>query len=460
MSINTDLDWNKSENDGLLYSLNRYYKNGLLFSKDTTDQQNIRNSEGKAVSTKISYTEPLSKTFYVELSYLLSYNNNNNERITNTKSIGGKYDTRIDTLSNSFGFNRFVNTPGINFRMNKKKYNYSFGTAVGFSHFVQENITSSTKTNYNYTNFFPRASYTYKIKPNESLRLSYNGSSNAPSLEQLQPIRVNTDPLNVYIGNPDLKQSFRHSVNSSYSFYNILKERGFWSSLEFSMTDNAFVQSGTIDSVGKRTYKTVNGNGAYNANFFSDYNFKLQKIKLRVGLGPVLNLRRNIDFVNGVENRTTTNSYGLRLSASRQVENKFDFYINPEFSWNRSKASLNKSANVDYWKIEGSAQAKFTLPKKFELGTDVNTQIRQKDPRFAQNNNFTTWNAAITKRFFKDNAIELKLGLYDILNQNKGYQRDFNSYSFTETHYTTLRRFWLLKLTWNISKNGKPASGF
>ena len=36
----------------------------------------------------------------------------------------GKYEDRIDSLSNSFEFNRLVNTPGLNFRVNKKKYTY------------------------------------------------------------------------------------------------------------------------------------------------------------------------------------------------------------------------------------------------------------------------------------------------------------------------------------------------
>jgi outer membrane receptor for ferrienterochelin and colicin len=99
------------------------------------------------------------------------------------------------------------------------------------------------------------------------------------------------------------------------------------------------------------------------------------------------------------------------------------------------------------------------LPQKFEINTDANFQYRQKDPRFTQNNNFTTWNANIVKRFMKD-EFDLKIGVYDILNQNRGYQRNFNSYSFTETYNNTLRRFWLVTLTWNISKNGQPAKGF
>ena len=90
----------------------------------------------------------------------------------------------------------------------------------------------------------------------------------------------------------------------------------------------------------------------------------------------------------------------------------------------------------------------------------MNFQFRQKDERFTSQNSFTTWNAHITKRLFKENALELKFGVYDILNQNRGYERNFNSYSFTETYYNTLKRFWLFTVTWNFSKNGKPATGF
>jgi hypothetical protein len=198
LSINTDLNWNRSENDGFLYSLTNYFQNGDINNRDTINQQNIRNNEGKSMSTKIAYTEPLIKDMYLELSHLFSYNANSNERITNEDDGAGKYTNRIDSLSNSFEFNRIVNTPGLNFRVNKKKYNYSFGSSVAFSQFIQKNVTDNLKRNYDYANFFSRASFTYKLKPSQSIRFNYNGSTQAPSLEQLQPISVNTDPLNIY----------------------------------------------------------------------------------------------------------------------------------------------------------------------------------------------------------------------------------------------------------------------
>lgn len=464
LSLNVDFGWNKSINNGLLFSRIDYYDNGNFLRYDSIDQQNTRNSEGKNINTKIAYTEPLRKDSYLELSYAFNYYNNENDRITNVKNGSGKYEEQIDSLTNFFTFNRFVHTPGVNFRVTKKKYTYSFGSSIGFSHFVQKNITDNLKNDYNFLNFFPRVSFNYKFKPSVNLNASYNGSNTAPSLEQLQPIRVNTDPLNVYIGNPDLKQSFRHAFRIGYNSYNVLKEKNIWISANLNITDNAFTQYSSIDS-GRRVYQTVNVDGVYNFSFYGDYGMKINDTRWRIGFGPSVNISRNINFVSDnltsavIKNVTNTSGYGVSLNISQYIENKYNFNIRPNFSLNKSKASVNAAANAEYWQIEGWASGSVNLPKKIDLGSDINFQFRQKDPRFPANNSYTTWNAYVTKRFFKDNDLELKFGIYDILNQNRGYNRNFNSYSFTETYYNTLQRFWLLTITWNISKNGKP-SGF
>ncbi|HEY6503612.1 MAG TPA: outer membrane beta-barrel family protein, partial [Chitinophagaceae bacterium] len=433
LSVNTDVSWSESKNDGLLYSLNNYYTDGLVSYRDTLDQQNIRNSENKTLVTRATYTEPLMKDTYIELSYSFGYYNNINERITNIPDGNGKYEDRIDSLSNEYIFNRFVNTPGINFRANKKKYNYSFGASVGFSQFEQKNVTEDREYKYNFTNFFPRATFLYKFKPSQNLRFNYNGNTTAPSLEQLQPIRVNTDPFNIYIGNPTLDQSFRHSFNAGYNSYNVLKEKNIWTSLNFNFTQNAFTNLSTVDSLGRRTYITVNVNGIYNLNLYSDYGFKIPDTRWRLGFGPTFSRNRNIDFVTDpktkvpVKNATNTTALGVRLNVSQYVENKYNFYFSPNFTLNSSKASVNTSANAEYWQIAGYFGGEVNLPKGFRINTDANMQYRKKDPRFPAANSFMTWNGSATKGFFK-NELELKFAVYDILNQNRGYQRNFNSY--------------------------------
>ena len=460
LSINADFNWNRSKSDGLLYSLNNFYEDGNLFRRDTTDQQNITDNINNTLSSKISYTEPIVKDFYMELTYGFTYSNNQSDRLTNIKNLTGKYEDMVDSLSNFFVFNRTQNTPGISFRLSKKKHNFTFGSSVDFNQFEKKDLSINTITHYNFVNFIPRANYTYKFKPNESFRINYNGSTTAPSLEQLQPTRVNTDPLNVYIGNPNLRQAFRHNFGAGYNFYNVLKERNMWTSLNFSFTDNAFVQSSHLFNGGARTYQTVNADGVFNINFYSNYGFKIKGFSWRNGIGPTFSIRRNVELVNDKKNVTTTRAYGFEISTNTYKAEQYNVWISANMNWNDSKATVSSRATADYWSINLNGNLSKTIAKKFDIGSDISLQMRQKDDRFPDNNSFTTWNGSITKRFFKENQFELKVQVNDILNQNRGYSRDFGSYSFTETYYTTLRRFWLVTATWNISKNGKPTKMF
>lgn len=459
LSVNVDLNWTESKNDGYLLSYNSYYKGGLMLRRDTVDQQNIRNNENTGINAKIAYTEPLFKDAFMEFNYTYSSFNNSNNRISSIKSISGKYEDVIDSLSNEFRFDRSVNRPGINFRYNKKKMNYAIGNAIAFNRFVQRNISKNQRYTYDFVNYFPTAMITYKMKGNKNFRFNYNGSANAPSLEQLQPIKDNTDPLNIYEGNPDLDQSFRHSINASYSFYNVLKEKGMWSSLRYSTTNNAFTQSSTIDATGIRRFKTVNTDGIWNLNFYMDYNFKLKGSDLRLSIGPNFNSNQNIDFVNSSKNTNKTTSYGINVGVSKHVEDKYNFSIRPNYSYNRSTSDLNSNANIEYWQISSWSDASVTLPGKIDVNTDVRFEIRQKDPRFPANNNYTLWNASISKKFIQ-NKLEIDFGVNDLLSQNRGFNRNFSSSSFTETYYNTLNRYWMLTLTWNFNSNGAKPAGF
>jgi hypothetical protein len=305
-------------------------------------------------------------------------------------------------------------------------------------------------------NFQPSASFNYKFSGNKNLRLYYNGSGNAPSAEQLQPIKDNTDPLNIVIGNPDLKQSFNHSIGAGFNFYDVLSEKNMWSNLNFSTTSNSFAQNSFIDSVGRRNYQTVNVNGEYDLNMYMQYGFKLKKSKLRIGISPRFNADKNIEFVNGFRNITRSQSYTFGIDVGKNVEDKYSFYISPGVSYSRSTATLNSAANANYWSLNGWASLEITLPWKFEFSTSANYQARQKDARFNRNTDYTKWDASLERKIYKE-ILKAKLDVFDILDQNRGYNRNFSSYNFSESFYNTLRRYWMLTVSWNFSKNGKPA---
>ena len=352
-------------------------------------------------------------------------------------------------------------------RLNKKKLNAGIGTSVAYNNFEQRNLTTGLNRTYNFVNFFPTANFNVKMQKNQNIRFNYNGSSNAPSLDQLQPVTDNTDVLNKYVGNPDLKQSFRHQIGAGYNFYNVLKERSLWLNLWSNFTQNAFVSETTIDLDSAKTiYKTVNANGVYSINFYTDYGFKLKKSGIHISFNPQILLSRNLTFLNTIKSGSpatsqvsvnTNTSYNVSFNASKEKENKYDISLSAQPGYTKAKSSVNSTANASYRTINLSANADVTILKHLELSSDIRYEAKQKDPRFPADNNYTKWNAGLKRKFLKD-EFEAGISVYDILNQNRGYDRTFTDYRYTETYYNTLKRYWLLTFTWNFSKNHAKVS--
>lgn len=108
----------------------------------------------------------------------------------------GKYEAQVDSLSNDYDFNVLTNAAGINYRYSKpKKINFSFGGSISRADFTRKDLNAVTSTSYNFTNIFPQATVNYTLGSAGNLNFSYFGSTQAPSIEQIQPINDNTDPF-------------------------------------------------------------------------------------------------------------------------------------------------------------------------------------------------------------------------------------------------------------------------
>lgn len=458
LSINAGINTSESKGNALVYSKTDFFNTVIGDSSVTIDQNNLVNNNNNSVNSKISYTEPLAKDFYMETSYSFATNKRQNNRDIFAKGAGGNYDDKIDSLSNDYEFNDMSNSPGLSFRLTRKKLNASVGTVVGFTKYSQLNKSTGAGNDFNFTNHFPRANVSYQIKPSERLWFSYNGNTSAPSLEQMQPIRNNTDQLNQYIGNPDLRPSFRHNFNTNYSSWKMLNQRSIWVSLNAAFTQNSFSSLSYVRN-GARTTQTVNTNGVFNINAYGSYNRLVsKKLNLSLGVSPQFSLSNGIDFIalnNGpvTKNTTRNENYSMRLRIATNKEKKYDISLSPNISYNIAKGSISNFANANYWAWGGDLWSTIYLPKNFELQNNLDAEFRQADERFPTNNNFVFWDAELRKWLYKK-ELQLKFAAKDILNQRNGYSRNFGSSSFTETYNTILKRHFLLGLVWNFNKMG------
>jgi hypothetical protein len=450
---------------GFLYSVNNFFDKAALKNIDTVDQKKVNEIINSGYYTKLAYTEPVVKNVFVELSYGLRISSSESKKLSYDRNLTGKYENLNDSFSNNYKYYILTNSGGMAWRYNTKKTIASLGGDVAFADFKQTDLLRNSQIRYNYTNLFPRANFRYKFNATTSFGINYNGNTRQPSIEQVQPVRDNTNPLNIAIGNPNLKQEFNHQFGANFGTYKVLKQRGFSIYSSFNTTSNSISTNETTitsgDSAGIRTYQFVNLNGNYNGYSGMWYNYKVQKLDFSFNLGLNINISRynnivstlNNNVLTSLKNRTDNNSYGFNFGAYKNKEKKYDISYWGNVSYNSSTSTVNPSVKTNYYTHSHSLYVNVTLPKRFEINTSVEANFRQKTNLFSGNNNVVLWNGYIGKKMFKNDKGMISIRANDILDQNRGYNRFVNSNILREESYQTLRRYFLLTYTWNFSKN-------
>lgn len=476
--VNANLNWRKKfakkgrtitlsmeeryrENDYANYILSslNYYNPAAPSVVDSTltNNQLKKNKDANLKLTgRVSYTEPLSKIVFLELNYGATINNSSARKYSYEKDAHGGYDSLNYLFSSDYDFNVFTHAGGSNLRFVYKKFNFSFGGAVSNTQFHQKDLLGNTVSyTRNFTNFFPQASFTFRPPGKQtSFTMRYNGSTAQPGIEQIQPLRQNTDLLNESIGNPALRQEFNHSINANFNDYKVLSSRYTYAGAGVNFVSDDISRAETVNPGGKRIYQYVNVDGNYNGWFYGGMGKDFQSLDLNVGVHLNANFSVQNNIINGSKNKSTNNSYSAYVNLNYDKEKKFGINYNPGITFNSNTSTIN-ATSTDYWSFHQNLSGHVELPFKFQIGTDVNWYMRQQVAGFDRNNNVFTWDAYISKKFLPEDALEFRVSVYDILNQNIGFQRYGYGNVINEERYNTIRRFGMLSLIWNFKQTAK-----
>ncbi|MES2701934.1 MAG: outer membrane beta-barrel family protein [Bacteroidota bacterium] len=452
LSVDVKENYKDSKSDGIL--LSTFYDELGSVPTPQINQKKINNTNTLSFSSKATYTEPLSKVVFADLNYGVTVNNSISE---NKSYEGAGYTALNDTFSSDYKYNILTNSGGLNFKFVFKKATFSFGSDVSHAAFVQtDRLHGDTTTTYNFTNLFPKGNLNYKIGKQTSFNLQYNGSTQQPTISQIQPLRQNTDPLNITIGNPNLKQAFTNRISVRFNDYKVLSGRYLWTSFTLNTTSNAITTEQNTAG-GINTTRFINLDGGYNGWGYMGYGFKLKKLNTQLGLQLNGSTSRTNNIINGKLNTSDFSTISLTPRIDYELEDKIEISIDPTFSYNINKSTVS-DVNANYWTFNPEASVDVELPKKVEIGTSVDISIREQTNVFTGNNNVVKWNAYVTKKFMKKDQLELKLSVYDILNQNLGFSRNAQPNLITQNTYNTIRRYGMLSLIWNFTYNPAGAA--
>ncbi|WP_128548327.1 TonB-dependent receptor [Larkinella soli] len=450
---------------------NRLGNNSLLsqngyFNGDTTTQllnQQTRNeNRGYQLSGNVTYTEPVGKGL-LQFSYNVNLNHTDADRRTfRLNPATDDYDRLDSLLSNTFDNDYLTQRAGAGYTLNGKKLRLSatlgYQRADLMSNQLFPRVNEVDRT---FNNFLPSLMLDYRLTDESRLRLMYRTSTQAPGINQLQNVVDNSNPLLLTAGNPDLKQTYSHFLTARYTLTTPEKARSLVGLVNLNYTGDYIGSSlfladeptrlpgGIFLPKGAQLTRPVNLENALNLRTFVSFGTPLPFIKSNLNLNTTFNYNRTPSLINNRTNLANTYTFGQGVVLGSNISEKLDFTVSYSFNYSNVANSLQAQLNNDYTTRIAGAQLNWTLWKGLVVRSDLSHQGYQ-GLTGGFNQNFTLWNASLAKKLFKNQSGELRLSVFDLLNQNNSISRTFSETYLEDNRSLVLKRYFMLTFTYNL----------
>ena len=449
---------NETNSNGFLKSVITFFDPaGNIAKVQNTDQYKTSTLKSAVFKTNFTYTEPLSKTISAIFNYGLGVSNGVSDTKSFNQSSPGNYNALVDSLSNNFKLNELTNQVGAVLNYKKNKTIFNFGTKVSNVNFNQINEYTGNTLKRDFINWNPQGNFQYKFSQQKSISLNYQGNTTQPTINQIQPVIVNTDPLNTVLGNPNLTPSFDNHFYFNYNSYKVLTDQSIYLYGNYTFTSNPIVSNLTTNtSTGKSTSQYINLSDRKQSNFyFSSYlSRKLEKADFNIGLDLSVNGGNSYNLSNRELNLTKSYTYSGNFNFSKYKEKKYGFNLSFGPNYTVSGSSLHPEINNNGRGFTANAYFNLYLPGKFQISSDGNYEFKAKTQTFNQDFNRTLINASLIKTFLKSDNLKLTLTGNDLLNENVGFTRSINGNFITQNSYTTIKRYFMISLVWDFNSIG------
>lgn len=463
-SWNVGGDMNERSVNAKLLSRNWYN----YFDDSTYIDQQIQSESGnKSVNTSLTYTEPLDSVSQLMFSYSPTYSWNNADKETfNYDFTRQEYSGLDSALSNRFENKYFTHRFGVNYRINKTKYNLNTGLDYQYANLYGKQLYPANFTvSKDFSNILPMARFTYKFSKTKNLRLMYRTSTNAPSINQLQNVIDNSNPLMLRTGNPALEQSYNHSISSRYGASNTVKGTSFLFFILGSFTQDyignatylarkdSFISENILFNRGSQLSRPENLDGYWNMRTFLTYGRPVLFLKSNLNLNTGFTFNHTPAMIN--ENVNFANNYNFNqgIALGSNISEKIDFTISYTANYSIVKNTLQKRSDNNYFSQNSSVKLNWMPYKGLVINTSVNHTLYDGLAR-GIDNDFLLWNASVGYKLLKNQSLEAKISVYDLLNENNSISRNVTETYIEDSETNVLNRFVMFTLTYNLRRFG------
>ena len=488
-NITLRLDGNYSDRDNTQLSVSQvdFNKVGLDSTYQTnTNRYNLTPNKTHGYAIQTTYSEPIAKAMYLQFSYQYRYNYNESDRATydfsnigkNVLDIIPRYRTwepflsRLDEpLDNYFRqdlsryqeYTTYTHNIQLTYRWIDPKFQLNAGFMVQpqRTRYEQHYLGVDTMAVRNVTNMTPTLDFRYRFSQVSNLRINYRGTTSQPNMSDLLSIVDNTNPMDIRVGNPDLKPSFTNSFRLNYNNYIQNHLQSIMTFLNYSTTSNNISSMVKYDAdTGRRTTRPENISGDWNINGAFMYNFAVDSLGyFNINTFSMVSHNNNVSYLFNnerlVSQKNTTRSTTLteRLSMSYR-SGWLEIEPNGMVSYTHARNKLQSASNMDTWTFAYGVNVNVTT----DWGTSFSTSISENSRRGYNDNSMNTneliWNAQISHGFLKGKPLTVMLQFYDILHEQSNFSRVINSMQRSDTEYNSVNSYIMLHVIYRMNLFG------
>jgi hypothetical protein len=446
-----------SAEEGSLRNENRFFSSvGQTPLLENIDQRREADAQALNTSSSLIFTEPLGRRSTLLFKYGLGISRNDAEQASYERDPVGAYRRRVDSLSNHFLFQTLDNSGSLSYRYARDKVNLLVSTGIGNTVYRRRDIDRQAASEVGFLNFLPSAKLTYKPKTQRRISLDYNGAPVNPTLQQLQPIVTNIDPLNLLVGNPDLVQGYAHTLKGELQDSKTRNNRMLLLSGSLSLIEREITQGSRVDAQGRTTTQYLNTDGNYRYNAELVYNVNVRE-NLSIGAWFGIRTNRYVNLVNGERNTTLTRRISYTLRADSWSDEWLSYSVTATAARHHAVSSLNAAQALSYWRGEFTGEATFSFAAiKARLDLPMEFLLFQRTPVFSERRNIWRISPTLTKTLTRDERLEAKLSVFDLLNQNRYVYRDVKTNFISEDTQNGIQRNIMLSLLFHFNRTHEP----
>lgn len=451
LSTNLTLGVTQTDSEGSIQSLNQYYTNTP--GEQQILQTNTQTTDNLIYGATVSYTEPLGGRKYLEANYNFRTNQNDVDRKVYDENTGVPiYNTM---LSNIYTSDYIYNRPGINFRMNRQKYNFAVGASYQMTNLKGDLISRNATIDRTFENLLPTARFNYDFSNFKHINFNYETSMQEPTIQQLQPVVDNTDPLNIYVGNPTLKPAYSHRGTANFTTFDPAKFVNFFAFLTTTYTTNAITNSQTVNDSLVRVTQPVNVKDNLNVSANINFGFPIKKLNSRINIGPTASASEGINLLNDEENTIHQQTLGGSVRYNFTYKEILTIDLSANLSHQETKYEFDTQQDQVFFNKTYTAESNLNFLKNYSLNAAFDYLIYNSQTT-DYNQTIPLLNISVSRFVMKNKAGEIKVGVNNMFDKSLGVTQTATSNYYQQETINNLGRYYMVSFTYALNKQLNP----